>query len=528
MRDDRHRILELAEEKSLVADEGAVRDARAALTNPRKRLAAEVGWLPGVAPAHVSRALSILAENPAELRSWNTMPALARTNLLGEALEPFARSAHEKDIAAWIVDLAQAHESIDPDDVAAQLNEARADAQLPSVANLESLREELRARRRYFTATIKRCLDQLPSTALVDVVTRAVDVSTRGGTVHAPILIDDMVDTYEVEVQGFFDKETTNLRSIVQELRDAAARKADENAMNALVNELERVVKNWDYVAQPIQVSFGARGLNHELSHEVASEIRELSIELFNEHRLLDVSRRLTAIQQDVFAEVGKITEQLDDDADALDEIAEQRAETLRQMEEQTESWAREITYEATLGIVLKKKLRISPEGIQWKTQRLPLEAIVGVRWGGAPTGKTYDIVLHTQQSETRIALKRREVFQEFVQRLWKAVGVRLLTEMLEGLREGKRYQFATAVVSDDGVTLRRRRLLRSNQHVLCAWRELTIGNGAGTFSIAKKGEKKVSVKLPYLELDNVHILEVAMRMFSKNPGRKLSDLLQG
>ena len=47
MDDDRRRIAELAEEKSLVGDETSIREARSILTNPRKRLAAEVGWLRG-------------------------------------------------------------------------------------------------------------------------------------------------------------------------------------------------------------------------------------------------------------------------------------------------------------------------------------------------------------------------------------------------------------------------------------------------------------------------------------------------
>ena len=50
MRDDKRRIMDLAEEKSLVCDEAAVRDARAVLTNPRRRLAAEIGGCPDLGP----------------------------------------------------------------------------------------------------------------------------------------------------------------------------------------------------------------------------------------------------------------------------------------------------------------------------------------------------------------------------------------------------------------------------------------------------------------------------------------------
>ena len=118
----------------------------------------------------------------------------------------------------------------------------------------------------------------------------------------------------------------------MQQIRDMAEENADEDTMDALVAKLERVVKNWDYVAQPIQVSFSSRGLSHGLSHEVAREIRELAVELYNEHRLLEVSKRLTEIQQEVFAEIAKITEQLDDDDARLDEITEERTEIIEEM----------------------------------------------------------------------------------------------------------------------------------------------------------------------------------------------------
>ena len=49
-RDNRQRIIELADERSLLVDADACTQARSALTNPRKRQAAEISWLIGVGP----------------------------------------------------------------------------------------------------------------------------------------------------------------------------------------------------------------------------------------------------------------------------------------------------------------------------------------------------------------------------------------------------------------------------------------------------------------------------------------------
>ena len=93
-------------------------------------------------------------------------------------------------------------------------------------------------------------------------------------------------------------------------------------------------------------------------------------------------------------------------------------------------------------------------------------------------------------------------------------------------MRAGERYRFGTAVVTDAGIELERRKLFGANERLACKWADLVIGNGAGTFYIAKKDEKKVAVELPYQDMDNVHILEAAMRLFWKSASLRLSDLL--
>ena len=533
MRDERRRILELAEKKTLLSDESSVREAAATLTNPRKRLAAEVGWLPGLGPARIVEALAVLEANPADLRKQRSLPVLARANLLADGLVRSLEVLSLDDVAQWIVELAKVHEELDVEQTAMLLNEERSVAGFPEISDLQYVDSELQARRQYFRHAIKGALDRLPAASLVKVVTLAVDQATDNGSVHAPILIDDLVDSFEVEAQDFFEKETKNIVTLVQGVRNATENEKSETSVDCLVTKLEKVVKNWDTVAQPIQISTRSRGLRHDLSHEVAGEIRGLAVELFNKHGLLDLSKRLTALQQEVFAEVERVVEQSEEDASALDEIAEQRAQFLAEMEAQVESWKSEITYEADIGLVFKDKLRISPEGVQWKGTKLSLEEITRVWWGGTehsvngiPTGMTYNIFVGGAWVGIRINLRKKQVYSEFIDRLWKTAGVRLLTEMLEGLKEGKRYRFGTAVISDYGVELERRHLFAANERVPCKWTDLVIGNGAGTFYVAKKDEKKVAVELPYQEIDNVHILEAAMRVFWKKASPRLSDLL--
>ena len=533
MRDGRRRIMDLAEEKSLVSDEAGVRNATAVLTNPRRRLAAEIGWLPGLGPRRISEAISTLELEPAKVRSLGNLPSLARANLLADGLIRGIEQLPQREVALWIVELAEAHEEVEAEQTVTSLNEERSVAGFPAISDPQVVDAELQARRQYYRQAIMKGLDKLAAPSLVEVVTKTVEEATDRGDRQAPILIDDLVDSFEVEAQGFLEAETKNITVLVQCVRNAVKRDEDHGHIDRLVTQLEIVVKNWDRVAQPIQLSAHSRGTSHSLSHDVAEEIRSLAVDLFNEHGLLDISKRLTALQQEVFAEIDRVVEQSEEDASALDEIAEQRTQFLAEMEARADSWKREITYEADIGVVFKDKLRISPDGVQWRGSKIPLEEITRVRWGGTrqsangiPTGTTYHIFVGGERRGTRIELRKEQIYSEFVDRLWKTAGVRLLTEMLERLREGKSYRFGTAVVTDHGVELERRKLFGANERLPCKWTDLVIGNGPGTFYIAKKDEKKVAVELPYQDMDNVHILEAAMRLFWKSASPRLSDLL--
>ena len=533
MRDDRRHIMGLAEEKSLVSDEASVRDATAVLTNPRRRLTAEIAWLPGLGPKRISEAISTLEREPANIRRLGNLPSLARANLLADGLTRVIEQLSQREVALWIGELADAYDEIEVEQTVASLNEDRSVAAFPAITDLQLVDAELQARRQHYVQAIKKGLGKLAAASLVDVVTTAVEDATDSGERQAPILIDDLVDSFEVEAQGFLETERKNIAGCVQAVRNAAKDTEDHARIDRLVTQLETVVKNWDRVAQPIQVSAHSRGTNHSMSHDVAGEIRRLAVDLFNEHDLLDISKKLTALQQAVFAEVDRVVEQSEADASALDEIAEQRAQFLAEMEARADSWKREITYEAEIGVIFRDTLRISPDGVQWKGSKIQLDEIERVRWGatrhsvnGIPTGTSYSIFVGSERRIMSIQLRQKLIYSEFVGRLWKTAGVRLLTEMLERLRAGKRYLFGTAVVTDAGVELERRKLFGANERFPCRWTDLVIGNGTGTFYIAKKDDMKVAVELPYQDMDNVHVLEAALRHFWKSASPRLSDLL--
>lgn len=528
-RDNRKRIVELAEEKSLELDHDICQKARSDLTNPRTRLSAEIAWLPGVSPRKATQLVANLLNDPMAIRSESGLPTLAHLNLLAAAFEAVDGKHDADDLAGFIMEAAYLAEELTPEEVLRDINEDRAVSGFPEVRALDQIEAELTERKRYYRGAIKDALDRLPPLTLIQVMTQTVDGVTSGGEDHAPGLIDDLVDSYEVETHGILQKEAENVHKLIKAARDHAG--SGEAAVKPYVDKLDAVARNWDKIAQPIQLSSKARGIDHEASRDLAYEIRSLAIDLFNKHDMLAHSKRLTELIQKLFSEVPEIADRVAQDADALADIFQQR----KQAASRTDEWAREITYRAEIGVVFKDALSISPDGVSWKGQNFPLDSITRVRWGGVshsvngiPTGTTYTIAFGNRNSEAVVELKKQDIYSTFIGKLWRSVCVRLLTEMLEALKDGRDLHFGDALLHDDGITLVRRKFLGSSEKLRYSWGQVHVWSAGGSFYIGAKDDKKVNAGISYIHGANTHVLEQAIRMGFQKPGmRRLSDLLQ-
>ena len=375
-RDSRHRIMELAEERSLVSDTDECMEARAELTNPRKRISAEVAWLPGVPPERVYDILLLLelsvgnrlgcdAITPiapaaslaaalvrvpyakkstiadevletlklskrdfrevSEFLGIHTLTPIARANLLA------ARMLRLPDytpnvVAEWILAIAQTFETIDPSEVRAILNVEREVSGFPEITELSDITSEIQNCRRYYQQVIKFVLDNILSAKeRVRTVMIAVESTTDSDTNHWPILVEDTVDAYEEEAETFFEIEEKNIETQEKKIRIAADEETSDAVLAPMVDELLQAVKDWDVIAQPIQLNKNRRGLRHNASHDVADRVRLLAIFLFNEYDKLYFSQQILNPLKEVFAEVPEINDRITADLEILNKIAKQR-----------------------------------------------------------------------------------------------------------------------------------------------------------------------------------------------------------
>ena len=318
-RDNRQRIVEAAEERSLILNADLCAKARGDLTNPRSRLAAELAWLPGLSPRRAEQLVNTLAARPVVAFKGDGLPPLAEANLMASAFLVLNPALSEPLWRACIIAIAKAVEAISAETVRTDINQDRLVAGFAEVKSVEIVEEGLRERLREYRECLRKALDTLLPQKLARVATEVAEAATEGGTAHPPALIDEMIDAYAVGVHAFLSKESENIQIIIDRVRQAAS--AGATAVNPLLDRLEKLIRNWYAVAKPIQIVAGAKGTSHNLSREVAGSVRDLGIFLYNEHTMLEESRWIVQMLQEAFGSLPELAERVEDDSRVLDDL---------------------------------------------------------------------------------------------------------------------------------------------------------------------------------------------------------------
>ena len=360
-RDNRQRIMELAEKRSLlsdadVSDADEYIEARSTLIHPRNRISAEIAWLPGVGPFRTDDVLNILKksetlrmemfyklmaymENIDEtdyeqgLFGREKLIPLSRANLLASGLS-CVRDYSSEDVRfwitslyrpdppttiRWILEIAQAFERIELEELRKTVNEERKESGFPAITNLSTLENELYNRRQHYQQVIKLTLKDLSVWDLARAVTIGLEKATNNGEKHGPILIKNLVDWYETDTQVTLENIGEKIKIFIQDIRGRADAKQNDSNLGFMIDELIQTIKEWDTIAQPIQLSTRSRGERHDASFEIAGCIRKLSIDLFNKYGKFDFSQQITNTLKEVFAEVIEVDELITADLEALE-----------------------------------------------------------------------------------------------------------------------------------------------------------------------------------------------------------------
>ncbi|MDR1036663.1 MAG: hypothetical protein LBT40_08855 [Deltaproteobacteria bacterium] len=316
-RSTRAEILDAAEGASLSGDPETAADAAAALSNPRRRLSAEVFYLPGMDRASAQGIMAGFQGAVRRMQPCRGVTPAAAVNLTAAALSRL-ESAGADGTAYGVGLLSQAYEDADARGVMEAINADRRAAGLPAVPEVSDVEEELDRLRLYCRDVVKDALDRLPSRDLVAACSHAVRSETDNATKPPPVLVRDMMEIYDLESRAFFEREEATVKALLAALKAAAGDRGASRKAMAVADDLEKVLMNWHSVAAPLLTFLKSTGVTHGPSLRVALQVRSTTVELHNAGADPALAKKVTSVLGRAFADVAEVSEAVAEDGRAL------------------------------------------------------------------------------------------------------------------------------------------------------------------------------------------------------------------
>lgn len=287
------------------ADEELLRDARRTLLIPNQRLAAELSYLFDTPEKSVRLTLDRLDDPSAsDLRSLaRTLPPLSRLNMLGH----IAASSCDSELLVSYVD---ARTEIDHELLGKRLNQTRTAAGFskPSANAIESALQLLVERH---CASMLESYDA-PQHAAED-MRKCVEYFLRSSPSDHNDALAPLLKSYRGSIVTEQSKHGVEVDAAIDAMTEHPG---DDRPMAALRDALQK----WDRLSQPLQLFEQSMDRDEPESRAMFEKIRALSLDLANNHEGYETSLALSSLCRDIFAELPRAVEQLDNDIEILDE----------------------------------------------------------------------------------------------------------------------------------------------------------------------------------------------------------------
>ena len=554
-------ISDMADEKSLFQDTKICNDAKNMLINPVNRIKAEINWLPGMSPTKIRTVFDYIEKISSEdidipsLRTiFNKHISIVYVNIEKTLLD--SKNGLDKDCLYSIIsDMANCINAIDEDNLCAEINNARKLSTIAPIRDLYTLREQLQDYKQDCISSILSSIDTLDSTEIVALVTELIDRATDTGQHAAPDLIYAVVDGYEARIKVFLNKEQTRLANKVKEILDLDFSNLDKKEVAHIADQYILELKRWDKFAQPIQLKCMSRGEYYDATH-LGEAACQIAVKLFNNGYETEAEKFIHDLN-DIFAEVSKITDILNEDLTTIYGICHDREQNKKKQQEDHDQWVKDIYFDDEIGFIFKDRLTLNENGVSWKHDFIKLEDITAIKFGVTANSCTkngflycrtnttwiYSIGIKSALNEFKIKFKTStstngpfrstEIteaslqYNKFTNCLWKAVGLRLLTKMIEELKDGKPIKFHNehVVVYNDVIRLIKPHFFSADEYFYCNVADITFNISNGSLCI-NDPQHKTTVMLSLADDYNAHVLYVLLNLFKNSNASKLGDIL--
>lgn len=345
--DNKNKIAEKAEELELISgDSDIISDATNKLMHPKKRIEAELDWIYfddeydfyvdndidirtiiqkytekfdyDLFYAHYVLYDSILNEYIDEDDLFNdykypfVLTPLSCINILIE-LSQKKHSLQELEQILFLLSVFFDYIS-DPELVLRPINNAREYADFQQYTDETFVKKYLKDK--YYTCIqqLFKSFKQYPFQFVVQLTTN-FEENNETNNFH-----NDFIDEYRSFVHNELYKGIEDINQILERITSILS----QNSLSNISNEIDTLIKlvgKWDTIAQPIQLNFNERGLNDDISENLANKLRSFAIKLHNEYtQTLESAKLIKAIKK-YFQELEEIDELLNTDIKTIDDI---------------------------------------------------------------------------------------------------------------------------------------------------------------------------------------------------------------
>lgn len=517
LRDNRQKIMSLAEEKSLEVDEAVCSEARMVLTNPRRRLVAELSWFPGVSLKETSVILSKLKFGVLETELLDKLPPLVRFNLSLELLLHGKKKLSDAALEKSLFELAKSYDDINADSLLKVINEERSISGFSEVSDVAILSEEIENIRIQAVHSLQDLLSGRSLTSLNHIMLGVLAREKKDGS--SLELVQDYIDSiYAMSVQKDMETLDEGIKSSIENVKKVAARKnVSKSYLEQVIDEFLSKLEDYDNIMQPMQVSMQNRGLEHTASREMASQVRLLAIHLSTKHKAFDLSERIVKKAKELFAEVNTSAEHFAEDLSAITQLRESKAKREKEITCTIEKRS----------LFFPKTVSINPKKIQYGETEYQLNEITHIRYGlteryvnGFHQGTDTMVAFGDSEGETVITWMDKYDFRKFTDALWKAVGPDLIMIMVAQLAQGKDIY---GTIYNDGIKLTKSKFF-SSETKFFKWHEVGWAEMNGAIHFMAFKENDFVKSFSFQEINNAHVISVMMRIFKDHPARTISE----
>ncbi len=546
--DNKRKIMDAADEKLLFLESDIVEKAKNQLLDGKKRLEAELSWFISI-PSNMNTELIKAIQQ--DSYDEDTLSYLSHYNQINYLLEIVKKCNFEsiKQTSAFgnsayrISTLFESYTDIDSTqfrELLYTINDSRLEADIPEITE-NDLIEKLDVRRYEITTILKNVIKNLPSINIIDSMCLMACNSTSNGKERASLLIESLIDVYEVEIQPFIDKQKDNIFRETDKILSKKSKTFQTREINSITCNLVDLIKLWTSVIKPLQIISLSKGNEHDDSIKILHNIRSAALKLNNEFNNPNASLSLLeGIQSfNVCEYLNSYKDIFRNDVITLKEIIKAHIEAKQQQEREEEeynNWARSIFYEAEIGRIFKDKLTISVNGIKWKEKNTPLEQITGLSWGatrnyinGIPTTTDYSVTLYTEDNLIQINPNKGQQYEIIIDKIWRAIAVPIYYKILKRLHDGETLNIGRIKFNDTGVYLQKTSWFSSGEKFFKWSDNLKIYSDNGSF-IIRDNNDKYDASASYSSNENTHIFEFILKQFYKKSNKRnqlLSCLLE-